>query len=152
MTWDIWTVLNNSSWNINNIFTSSEIIKIIIIFFMFLWIISIIWTAKDISHRTKNLFHQSIHILLVTILSPLIGLPIYFILRPIHYHKDKLPRREAEVMKLLNCYNCRTLNFKTYDFCTNCGEPLKIKCKKCWNKCCYTYAYCNECWWPIFEN
>jgi len=155
MTWGVGTILDNSSWDLNYFMQTngtSGIIKIIVIFFIFLWIVSIIRVAKDISHRTHNVFAQIMCILLVTLLSPLIGLPIYLILRPLHYHKDRIPRREAEALHLLNCYNCHTLNLKDNDYCSNCGEPLKLKCKKCWNKCCYSYSYCNECGSPNFDN
>ena len=155
MTWGVWTILDNSSWNLNYFMETngtSGVIKIIVIFFIFLWIVSIIRVAKDISHRTHNIFAQIMCILLVTLLSPIIGLPLYMILRPLHYHKDRIPRREAEALRLLSCYNCNTLNLKDNDYCSNCGEPLKLKCKKCWKKCCYNYSYCNECWSPNFDN
>jgi len=155
MTWGVGTILNSSSWDINYFLQTngtSGIIKIIAVFFIFLRIVSIIRVAKDISHRTQNIWGQILCILIVTVLSPIIWLPVYIIVRPLHFHKDRLPRREAESLKIFNCYNCHTLNLKHNDYCTCCGEPLKLKCKKCGHKCCYTYSYCNECWAPNFDN
>lgn len=155
MTWGIGTILNSSSWNLDYFIQTNGaagVIKIIVIFFIFLWIISIVRVAKDIAHRTHNVLMQIICILLITLLSPIIGLPLYIIIRPLYHHKDRIPRREAEAIKTTNCYNCSAINVKENEYCTECGELLKLKCKKCWNKCCYEYKYCNECWSPNVDN
>jgi hypothetical protein len=55
----------------------------IIAFFIFLWLISIIRVAKDISARTNSTLLQIVSILLVTLLTPIIGLPLYKIIKPV---------------------------------------------------------------------
>lgn len=54
-------------------------------FFVFLWILSIIRVSRDIIARTNSTTLQLVCILIVTILTPIIGLPIYRTIRPIQY-------------------------------------------------------------------
>jgi RNA polymerase subunit RPABC4/transcription elongation factor Spt4 len=118
---------------------------------IFLRIISIIRTARDINTRTNNSFVQIISILLVTLLTPIIWLPLYLIMRPVYFKKDKIPRREANATNLVVCYNCKTLNPKEYNCCINCWEHLKVKCKECEGKYPHDYHYCNQCGAPNIE-
>jgi hypothetical protein len=118
---------------------------------IFLWIIAVIWTAKDILARTNNSGLQVISILLVTLLSPLIGLPLYFIVRPVYFKKDLIPRRESCALNLITCGNCHTLNPKEYECCIACGEKLKISCKECSKEFPHVYGYCPACGAPNIE-
>lgn len=133
--------LTKFSW-LENIYTA------IIILLIFFWIISIIWTAKDISARTNSNLLQIISILLVTFLSPIIWLPLYHIIKPIWYKKDKMPWREACISNSTICDNCDTLNSKEHKCCINCGKKLTIKCKECTTEYPHNYHYCPKCGWP----
>lgn len=132
-------------WSLEGLYTT------IIIIFIFLWIISIIRTAKDISSRTNSTTLQVISILLVTFFSPLIGLPLYHIIKPIWYKKDRMPRREAFISNMIICQKCKTINSKDYECCINCGEKIKITCKECGSLYPHNYHYCPKCWWPNIE-
>lgn len=155
---DIWSgvgvVLNNSSTSLDSIFQSNwlwSFVNFVFIFLIFLRIVSIIWTAKDIISRTNNTGLQVLSILLVTFLTPFFGLPLYFIVRPVYFKRDLIPRREASALNLVNCTNCRTLNPKEYECCITCGEKLKIVCKQCNKEYPHMYAYCPICWAPNIE-
>lgn len=152
---DAGTILDKSTWSLDYLIQTNWIwfvFKTALIFFIFLRIISIIWVAKDISARTHKTFLQIICILIITLLSPILWLPIYAIIRPIHYIKDHIPWREALALSLTWCYNCESLNPKENEFCTNCGEPLKLECKKCSHKSAYNEIYCADCWSPNFDS
>lgn len=138
-------------WNIA-VNMNYDIFYIIIYFFVFLWIISIIWVVKDISYRTSNLFYQIFCILLITFLSPLVGLPLYFIVRPLFYKHDKLAWRESLLLEVNTCYNCNTINHKDNIFCIACGEKIQTKCKECKHTYCSEYDYCPICWAPNIDN
>lgn len=144
-------VLDSNILNIAKASGLENFIVWILAFFVFLWIISIIWTAKDITARTYNTALQIVSIVLVTVLSPLVGLPLYHIIRPVGYKIDKLPWREACASNMIICYNCRTLNPKEYTCCISCGEQLKIECKQCNNTYPHIYQYCNECGAPNID-
>jgi hypothetical protein len=136
--------LTNLSW-LENIYTA------VIILCIFLRLISIIRVAKDISARTNNTILQIISILLVTFFSPVIGLPLYHIIKPIWYKRDKMPRREACVTNTTICHNCGVLNSKDYKCCINCWKKIIIKCKECETEYPHNYHYCPKCWWPNIE-
>ena len=127
------------------------IFQIVFLVLIALWILGIIWVAKDILSRTNNSGLQMVSILLVTFLTPLVGLPLYFIIRPVYYKKDALPRRESCALNLITCVNCRTLNPKEYSCCISCGEKLQVVCKECSQSYPHVYAYCPMCGAPNIE-
>lgn len=147
-------VLNKSTWNITSLFALQWVefwMNIALLLVILLWVLSIIWVAKDIMSRTNKLSLQIISVFLVTFLSPVIWLPVYRTIRPIGHSHDRLPWREAAVMSLVVCYNCGTLNPKEHHYCLACGESLKIKCKQCWKEFPHSYDYCNFCGAPNIE-
>jgi len=148
-------VINSSLWFFSFFHNNSSIqniVSIIIIILIFLRILSIIWTARDINQRTNNLFFQTISVLFVTLLTPIVGLPLYLAMRPINLQKDRLPRREANASQMIMCYNCHTLNPKEYNNCIACGEILRIACKQCNEKHPHNYRYCPKCGAPNIES
>ncbi len=50
---------------------------------VFLWILVIIWVLKDSRYRSANVFFSVFSMIIVTIATPLIGLPIYLAIRPL---------------------------------------------------------------------
>ena len=147
-------VIDKSTRTLSSIFSSTWTalgLHIAVIFLVFLRVVCIIWTARDIIHRTNSFSLQVISILLVTFLTPFVGLPLYFLVRPISFKKDRIPRREACASSLVECYNCHTLNPKEYVCCVACGERLKIKCKECGNSYPHSFGYCNICGAPNID-
>lgn len=126
-------------------------IQALIVLFVIFWVLSIVWVARDSLARSNKLSTQVISIMIVTLLSPIIGLPLYLTFRPIRYSHDTLPRREAAVMSMIVCYNCAALNPKDHEYCLACGEPLKIKCKQCGKNYPHSYGYCSDCGAPNIE-
>ena len=146
-----WTVLDSSLGNSLFSWWISDFVSWWIYFLIFIWIIVIIWTFKDITARTNSLWLQVVWILLVTVFTPIFWLPLYLAIRPITYKIDKMPRREAGVLKLAVCQNCWMLNDKTYNYCVQCGEVLKTTCKECWSQYPHDYQYCSSCGAPNIE-
>lgn len=136
--------ITNLGW-LENFYTA------IIILCIFLRIIAIIWVAKDISARTNSILLQIVSILLVTFFSPIIWIPLYHIIKPIWYKKDKMPWREACMSNTTICQHCWIINAKEYKCCINCGKKLTIKCKECETEYPHSYNYCPKCGWPNIE-
>lgn len=150
----VWTVLEGSAGMLDFLWggsTMQNVTNVVIGVIIFLWIMSIIRTAKDISARTGNIFLQILSVLFVTILTPVLGLPLYVAMRPLSYKKDKIPWREATASGLIMCYNCKTFNPKEYNCCIACGEALKTKCKHCHTEYPHDYLFCNKCGAPNDE-
>lgn len=57
-------------------------VKFVVIYFFALWIAFIIWIIKDITNRTTNLAFQVFCLLIIIVLTPIFGLPIYLLIRP----------------------------------------------------------------------
>ena len=128
---------------------NSETLVIVIVWIIaFFWIIAIIWTAKDISARTNSSFFHIISVLLVFLLTPIIGIPLYLAIRPIWYKRDKTPWRDSFLTNSSMCQKCWTLNPKEYKNCIRCWEKLKTTCKECNNEYPNEYHYCPICWAP----
>lgn len=123
----------------------------IVIFIIFLWIICIIAVAKDISARSNNWFLQVISPIFVTILTPIIWLPLYRAIRPVGYKKDKTPWRDACLANSIECDTCGCLNPKEYDCCLQCGKKLKLECKECNKEYPHNYHYCPYCGAPNLD-
>lgn len=154
MTDGLWYMVDSSKFDLSFLTTTYGIENIalwIIAFLIFLWLISIIWVAKDISARTNSTLLQIVSILLVTLLTPIIWLPLYKIIKPVWYKKDTIPRREACITNTVTCYNCKSINPKEYACCINCWEKLKTTCKQCGKEFPHIYHYCSCCWAPNIE-
>ena len=131
---------------------SSKTIAIIIVWIViFFWIIAIIRTAKDISARTDSSFFHIISVLFITLLTPIIGLPLYLAIRPIWYKWDKTSWRDSCLSSSCVCQSCWTLNPKEYKNCIKCGEKLVVTCKECNKEYPNEYRYCPSCWAPNIE-
>lgn len=151
---EVGIVMDKSTWNISWMLATQGMwfwINILILLIILFWVLSIIRVAKDIMARTNRLWLQIFSVFLVTFLSPILWLPIYRVIRPLGFYRDRLPWREAAVMNLVVCYNCGTLNPKDHECCLACGEALKVKCKQCWKDYPHSYGYCNYCGAPNIE-
>jgi len=89
--------------------------------------------------------HQFFSALLVTVLSPVIGLPLYLAFRPLSYRWERGYWREALMNTVTICPHCEQIVDKSYNACVYCGESLKTECKECHQKYTRGYAYCPEC-------
>ncbi len=118
--------------------------------FILFWVWSILFVTKDISHRTDSLFYQVFSILLVFFLTPIIWLPIYFLIRPIRL-QDDIEWRKSIACLSITCLECDMINHKDNDFCVWCWENLKLVCKECAKKYYNGYDYCPHCWAPNID-
>lgn len=118
---------------------------------LFIWIVVILWTMKDIGARTTSVWAQVFSILLVGIGTPIIGLPLYLLFRPIRYKWDRLGWREALALQIVQCYGCGSRNPLYHDYCISCGSELTVKCKECKHHYQLHYEYCPSCGAPNTE-
>lgn len=137
--------------NINQLGFADYILSFVIGFGIFIWAWSVLWTTKDISARTDNLGLQMVSICLVIFLTPVIGLPLYFLIRPIFYKYDRNGWRDALALNIVECKSCWNPNSLDFNNCIHCGSELKIECKECKNKYAATWGYCEKCGAPNIE-
>lgn len=118
---------------------------------LFLRVIAILRTMKDISARTNSVRVQILCILLVWLTTPIIGIPLYLLFRPIRYKWDRLGWREALALQIIQCYGCGSRNPLYHDHCVSCGSELTAKCKECKHHYQIHYEYCPACGAPNTE-
>ena len=100
---------------------------VFLFYFLLIWFASIVWIVRDISNRTRDSISIFIA-LLIAIILPFIGLPIYFILRPSITLSESFESNLEQQLLLTEIYNV--------DICSNmrCKKPLKenwISCVYC---------------------
>jgi hypothetical protein len=91
---------------------------------------------------------QVISILLVTLLTPIVWLPLYLLIRPVGFLYDQNGWRESLLMQSIDCNACGQKNLLEFNFCVLCGESLKVECKECGNEYYDSYEYCYSCGAP----
>lgn len=140
---------NMSFWSmqdVQNAFSSPSMYFYILgLLFLLYWILAILWTMKDITSRTNNVFGQILAVLLVGVFTPLIWLPIYLFLRPTRYNRDRLWWREALSVQVASCPACAKKNPLHHEFCVYCGQWMTVKCKECKSTYQWSYDYCPQC-------
>lgn len=120
-------------------------------FLTLIWILCVIWTLRDSIARSDSTFYQFFSVLLVLVLTPVFGLPLYFAFRPLVYKWEKGLWREALEQNILSCPHCQNLNAIPHKACVWCWEPLQVECKECHSKYSSEFSYCPECWAPNIE-
>ncbi|MDR0607682.1 MAG: hypothetical protein LBG52_05010 [Candidatus Peribacteria bacterium] len=119
--------------------------------FCFFWIVTLIRVIKDSNARSEHLGLQVFAVMMVIILTPIFGLPLYIACRPQGRKRDKSNRRTALLATLQTCPNCRALNPIDHTCCTMCGDVLHQTCRECGESYSRSYDYCPICGAPNIE-
>lgn len=155
-------IFNNITWFIDFFiknFSVDWLIKFTIIYFFAIWFAFVIWVIKDITNRTTNILFHIIAVCLVVFLTPVLWLPIYFLIRPNYTLEEKYQDFEYEDTeennenKLSNyfCYNCDYTVEKDFKFCPNCKVKLITECSGCKKEIQADWHACPYCWNEIEE-
>jgi hypothetical protein len=116
-----------------------------------IWLYTLIWVAKDASARSHSLWFQILSLLLVTLLTPLVGFPLYLLIRPLTYKHDNNGWRTVLLLQSIRCYNCNKYNHRSSLFCMHCGESLTVRCKNCGSDYGRDCEYCTQCGAPNID-
>jgi len=146
----IWNPFNSSEWLLNVILNNPVRLRSTIIVF-FLWIISLIWTIKDANARSWSFWFPFLSAIIVILLTPIFGLPLYIAIRPQWWNWDKTPWRNTLFQSIQVCENCGNFNNIEHAYCTSCWEILQNTCRECQNLYPKCYAYCPHCGAPRLE-
>ncbi len=119
-------------------------------FLIALWISLIIWTYRDVSARSRDIFAILLATLMVVIFGPL-GLMLYFLLRP-PTTLAELYERSLEEEALLQdleerprCPGCSRQVEEAWIICPDCHTTLKKICPSCNNSLHLQWNICPFC-------
>ncbi len=135
-----------------NDFLNSPLLKlgfrIVVLFFVVLWLSLAYWTFTDAGRRGTVRFFWGI----VALLFPFVGTLIYLIIRPPEYLLDHRERElelavlERELRQRVDlCPNCRSNVEKDYLLCPECGLDLKRPCGNCQKPLHLNWRTCPYC-------
>ena len=116
-----------------------------------IWVLTIFWVLKDTMARSDSWAYQLFSALLVTVLSPLVWLPLYLAFRPLVYKWERGYWREAMTRGVVVCPHCHNLADEQHKACVFCGENLRTACKECEAQFYRGYGFCPECGAPNLE-
>ena len=118
-------------------------IKLVAAYFFIIWCAFIIWTVKDITARSGNILVQVFCILIVIVLTPVLGLPIYLLIRPANKYQNE---GQGEILQeAFVCPKCGEEVEEDFFFCPHCRAELLFKCEKCGKLCESTWSACPYC-------
>ncbi len=121
-----------------------QLFLFLFIVFMWFYIYSIIWVAKDISRRTNALHFQIWCIISIVFLTPLLWLPLYFFIRPVQRYDTRWKIIAQKEHKII-CAGCGKKNETGYEFCPYCWDEVTQQCQWCMTILPHDYYYCPFC-------
>ena len=117
-----------------------------------IWAVTVIWVYRDIRARTRDIVSH-LTALAIALAFPIVGLPLYFVLRPRHTLEDVYSRQleqEAMLSELhaaSACPRCRRPVEDDFMVCPHCRTQLRLPCPGCprllspqWRHCPYCAA------------
>ncbi|HMY80977.1 MAG TPA: hypothetical protein PLW93_03740 [Candidatus Absconditabacterales bacterium] len=123
----------------------------LLIIFVALWIYSVLRVIKDVMYRSSSGSLQFVSVMFVILGTPLVGLPLYFLIRPVSYKHERHVGFEGLDLQTVVCRECYRTNLADYNNCVFCGSKLKIVCKQCNTEYPFNYLYCFKCGAPNIE-
>ncbi|MDA1004473.1 MAG: zinc ribbon domain-containing protein, partial [Chloroflexi bacterium] len=126
---------------------------VIFIYAFVLWVASVLWAYKDIRSRTRDPIAQGVGVSIAA-LFPLVGLPVYFVLRPSETLAEAYARgleQEAilsDLHAISSCPNCRRPVQDEFQVCAHCATPLRQPCQRCDQLLQFSWRHCPYCATP----
>jgi len=114
------------------------------------WVASVLWVYRDIRSRTRDFVSQLTATVLALVL-PILGLPLYLVLRPRRTLQDSYERQlEQEAMlselhALSACPRCRRPVHDDFMVCAYCRTRLREPCGACGRLLLYAWRNCPYC-------
>lgn len=121
-----------------------------IVYFIVLWVGLVIWVYRDIRERTRDIFQQTVSVLVVLFFN-LAGLFVYLLIRP-QETLAQVYQRSLEEEALLQdleelsaCPNCRHPLEPDFVICPLCRTQIKEPCLNCGRPLSYSWIACPYC-------
>lgn len=118
-----------------------------------LWLASILWVYRDVRSRSHDPVTHLVA-LIIAISLPVVGLPVYWVLRPeetLRESYDRQLEQEAilsELHAISACPNCRRPVRDEFMVCAYCANPLRQPCTSCGQLLQFAWRNCPYCATP----
>ena len=115
-----------------------------------LWLAAVVWIARDIRDRSRDLITQMVAVLMVIVFS-FAGWVLYLVLRPRTTLSDLYERQleeEAllqELTRQVACPHCGVTVQDDFVVCPHCAAALKEPCGACGRALTVSWAVCPWC-------
>lgn len=115
-----------------------------------LWAASVLWAYRDIRSRTLDPIMQIVGVALVALL-PLLGVPIYLIVRPSETLTEAYEREleqeaiRSELHALAPCPSCRRPVERDFVVCAYCRTSVREECTRCRKLLSLDWRHCPYC-------
>lgn len=122
-------------------------------YLLVMWFTSVLWVYRDIRARSRDPITQGIG-LAIAVAFPIIGLPVYMVLRPadtLQEAYDRQLEQEAilsDLHSISACPNCRRPMNDDFMVCAYCATPLKHPCTACGQLLQFSWRVCPFCATP----
>ena len=128
-----------------------KLVGVVVFGYLFvLWVASVLWSYKDIRSRTRDPIAQGIGVGIAA-LFPIVGLPVYLVLRPRETLSEAYARQlEQEAIlsdlhAISSCPNCRRPVEDDFQVCAHCATPLRQPCPRCGRLLQFSWRHCPFC-------
>lgn len=115
-----------------------------------LWVASVLWVYRDIRSRTRDVVSQ-LTAAAIALALPILGLPLYLVLRPGHTLQESYERQlEQEAMlselhAVSACPQCRRPVHDDFMVCAHCRTQLREPCGSCGRLLQHAWRNCPYC-------
>lgn len=122
-------------------------------YFALIWVASVLWAYRDIRSRTRDVVSQLTATAIAAAL-PILGLPLYLVLRPKHTLQESYERQlEQEAMlselhAVSACPQCRRPAQDDFMVCAHCRTQLREPCGSCGRLLQHAWRNCPYCATP----
>lgn len=135
--------------------SADTIIRALLVYTFAVWAGFVIWVIRDVTNRSGSVIFQIFSVILVIVLTPVFGLPLYLLLRPSttlferYYEQENANINDASIEEISTtmrtCHACHKEVEEGFFFCPYCTTELVRHCAHCGGLARTEWQVCPYC-------